>query len=136
MTHCIFCRIIRGEIPSMKVYEDELVFSFVDINPITPGHTLVVPKRHYATLFDMPQEDLHACSEAIRNIGQAIHKAMGAEGLNLLQNNFRAAGQLVDHAHFHLIPRFEGDGFLTSWQGQPTTPEELRRNMEKIAAEL
>jgi histidine triad (HIT) family protein len=136
MADCIFCKIVRGELPCVKVYEDYYVLSFLDINPLTPGHTLVVPKNHHATLFEIPQEELNACCAAARKIGQAVYQAMGAAGLNLLQNNFRAAGQLIDHAHFHLIPRFRGDGFLTSWSGRPTSPDELKENCGKIISRL
>ena len=136
MADCIFCKIIRGEIPCTKVYEDDLVFCFLDISPFNPGHTLVLPKKHHHTLFDIPGEELSACIAAASKVGKAVYKGMAAEGLNLLQNNFRAGGQLVDHAHFHLIPRYEGDGFLSRWPSKPQTPEQLKEALEKIASEL
>jgi histidine triad (HIT) family protein len=136
MADCIFCRIIKGELPCAKVYEDERVLSFLDINPINTGHTLVLPKRHYATLFEISQDDLSACATASQKIATAVFKATKASGLNLLQNNLRAAGQLIEHVHFHLIPRFLRDDFLTSWPGKPCPQGELSKMLEMIKAEL
>lgn len=116
---CIFCRIVKGEIPSTRVYEDTDLLAFLDINPVASGHTLVIPKGHYATLLDIP-EDLGAkIVPALSRIGGAVMAAVGAEGFNCLQNNFAASGQIVFHAHWHLIPRFEGDG-LRHWPHKPS----------------
>jgi len=134
MTDCIFCKIVRGEIPCAKVYEDDLVLSFLDINPINPGHTLVLPKEHYASLLDVDPEALKACVVAAKKISTAVYQGVKADGLNFLQNNFRAAGQLIDHVHFHLIPRYEGDGFMTTWPGKPYPPGEMEKILRQIAA--
>jgi len=136
MTDCIFCKIVRGEIPCAKLYEDEQVLSFLDINPVNAGHALVLPKQHFATLFEIPAGELQACMAAAQKVSQAVYRAMGATGLNVLQNNFRSAGQLIDHVHFHLIPRFEGDGFLTSWPAKPYPDGELEKILERIRAAL
>jgi histidine triad (HIT) family protein len=136
MSECIFCKIIKGEIPCAKILEDERVLCFVDINPINPGHALVIPKTHYHTLFDMDPADLHACILAAQKVGKAVYRGVSAEGLNLVQNNYRAAGQLIDHAHFHLIPRHERDGFLTSWPGRPYPPGGLETHLKKIVDAL
>ncbi len=136
MADCIFCKIMQGEIPSARVYEDDRVVSFLDISPVNPGHTLVVPRKHYATLFDIPQEELEACIVAARKVGKAVLQATGASGMNLLQNNFRSAGQLVDHIHFHLIPRHDSDGFMTSWPGKPYPPGELEKTLGNIKAAI
>jgi histidine triad (HIT) family protein len=136
MPECIFCKIVKGEIPCAKIMEDDRVLSFVDINPINPGHALVIPKKHCHTLFDMDPEDLQACILAAQKVGRAVHRSVGAEGVNLVQNNYRAAGQLIDHAHFHLIPRHEGDGFLTSWPGKPYAPGGLDAHLQKIVDAL
>jgi histidine triad (HIT) family protein len=136
MTDCIFCKIIRGEIPCAKIYEDDKVLSFLDIGPINPGHALVVPKNHYATLLDAPAEDLKACIEVAKKVGQAVFKGTEASGLNLLQNNYRPAGQLVDHIHFHLIPRRGDDGFITSWPAKSYGKGEMERILEKIKEKL
>lgn len=134
MDQCIFCKIGRGELPSSKLYEDDLVLSFMDINPINPGHVLVIPKAHYATLFDADPEVLRACIAVAQRIGKAVHRGIGAEGLNLLQNNYRAAGQLIEHLHFHLIPRYVNDGFLTTWPGRAYPTGELQTTYRRIMA--
>ncbi len=110
MNDCIFCKIIRGELPSYKVYEDEKTMAFLDIRPVNAGHTLVVPKRHSHNIFDIAPEDWAALAEAARIISIAIEKALGADGVNIAMNNREHAGQLVDHPHLHIIPRFKGDG--------------------------
>jgi len=134
MADCIFCKIVRGEIPCAKVYEDDLVLSFLDINPINPGHTLVLPKEHYASLLDVDPEAMKACAVAAQKISRAVYQGVKADGLNFLQNNFRAAGQLIDHVHFHLIPRYEGDGFMTSWPGKPYPAGEMENILRQIVA--
>ncbi len=111
---CIFCKIIAGEIPSAKIYDRGGVYAFLDIAPVNKGHALVVPKAHHATLFDLPQDLGRELLGALKTVGQAVMTATGASGLNLGMNNFESAGQLVHHAHFHLIPRHSGDG-LTLW---------------------
>jgi histidine triad (HIT) family protein len=136
MAGCIFCQIIKGRLPCAKIYEDERVISFLDINPINPGHTLVVPKTHAVTIFDVSEEDLSACAIVSQKIARAILSGTGASGLNFVQNNFRTAGQHVDHIHFHLIPRHPHDHFLSSWPGKPYSPGELDRICDKIKSEI
>jgi histidine triad (HIT) family protein len=136
MADCIFCRIIQGEIPCAKVYEDDLVLSFLDISPINSGHTLVLPKKHYTTLFEVDPDSLKACILASQRIAEAVYKGVKADGLNFLQNNFRAAGQLVEHVHFHLIPRYENDGFLSSWPGKQYSSGEMDKTLKNIQAQL
>ena len=136
MADCIFCKIVRGEIPCTKIIENELALSFLDIGPINTGHALVIPKKHYPTLFEVSDGDLAACSVMARNVAAAVYKAVGASGLNFLQNNFRSAGQLVEHAHFHLIPRFEGDGFLTTWPGKAYAVGEMDKVLQRVLAAL
>lgn len=129
---CIFCKIVDGDIPCAKVYESETCLAFLDIAPVNAGHVLVLPKGHYPTLMDIPKELGNDLTEALSRVGKAVMKATKAEGLNLIQNNFEVAGQLVHHAHFHLIPRFSDDG-LTLW---PQTPYENQDEMNKIAADI
>lgn len=136
MAECIFCKIVQGQIPCAKIYEDDHVLSFLDINPINAGHALVLPKKHYTTLFELPSADLQACMLASQKLSQAVYRAVGATGLNLLQNNFRSAGQLIEHVHFHLIPRFEDDGFMRSWPGKPYPSGELENTLQRILAEM
>lgn len=109
---CIFCKIVKGEIPCTKIYEDSKVLVFLDISPATPkgGHTLVLPKKHYELISDIPNEELSALLKIIKKMSKALLKY--GQGLNIIQNNKRAAGQFVPHVHFHLIPRFDNDGVL------------------------
>ncbi len=129
---CIFCKIVKGEIPSTRIHETEECYSFLDINPINPGHLLVIPKKHFTTLFDIPDDVLAELICSVKKLSEAVYKAVSAEGINVVQNNYRAAGQLIDHAHFHIIPRFANDGFLTSWPGKSADPESLKSIKEKI----
>lgn len=115
MSNCIFCRIAAGEIPSDKVYEDDLIVAFMDINPVAPGHVLVVPKRHSTEIMGMTDEEMSAAALAVKRIAAAAVAATGAEGFNVLNNCGRAAGQAVDHVHFHVIPRSSGDGRGYRW---------------------
>lgn len=112
MEECIFCKIIRGEIPSARVLETGDVLAFLDINPVSKGHTLVIPKAHYATFPEMPPEVIAALGQALQEIGEAVKSQLDSAGFNILLNNERAAGQLIDHSHFHLIPRNLGDGVM------------------------
>ncbi len=110
---CIFCKIAQGIIPCAKVYEDEAFLAFLDINPFRLGHTLVIPKGHYATLLDFPGDMGSALFNVMQKVGTGILNHTQAQGLNCLQNNFSAAGQVVFHVHWHLIPRHEGDGLFS-----------------------
>ena len=114
--NCIFCNIVAGKIPCARVYEDERVLAFLDINPIAEGHTLVVPKNHYPTLLDVPAVEGEALLRALRLVAGGVLKATKAGGFNCVQNNFRCAGQMVFHSHWHIIPRFDNDG-LPGWPG-------------------
>ncbi len=115
MSSCIFCKISAGEIPTAKIYEDEVVLAFLDIGPISDGHTLVMPKQHFETLHDCPSEVLGQVCSRLSKIAGAVAKAMNSEGYNVLCNNGRAAGQVVEHLHFHIIPRNTGDGVFNRW---------------------
>ena len=112
---CIFSKIIAGIIPAEKVYEDDVVLAFLDINPVSDGHTLVIPKEKYERLEDCPAELLGKVCSSLGIIAKAVLLATGAEGYNLLCNNGRAAGQLIDYVHFHIIPRNSGDGVFDRW---------------------
>lgn len=107
---CIFCRIAHHEAPAHIVYEDERTLAFLDINPMTRGHTLVIPKRHYRDLFAIPAEELQAVVLAAQHLAQALRRGLGAEGVNLLQSNGAPAGQVIFHFHLHIVPRYPGDG--------------------------
>ena len=112
---CIFCKIAAGEIPCSKVFEDDSVIAFLDIAPVSVGHTLVVPKGHYEELDRCPSHLLGDLIGCIGRIARAIVGATDAEGYNVLCNTGRAAGQVVDHVHFHVIPRVSGDGVFSHW---------------------
>jgi histidine triad (HIT) family protein len=112
---CVFCKMVAGQIPVTKIYEDEVVLSFLDIGPISDGHTLVIPKQHFERLHDCPGELLGRVCSSLSRIAGAVSAAMNSDGYNVLCNNGRAAGQLVEHLHFHIIPRSTGDGVFDRW---------------------
>jgi histidine triad (HIT) family protein len=109
---CVFCKIVKGEIPAIKILEDELNLAFLDIKPRSPGHTLAIPKKHYEKLEDIPEEEVKELMGFIHKLIKVIPKAVDAQGFNLGINNGRVAGQEVMHVHFNIIPRFEGDNGL------------------------
>lgn len=119
---CIFCKIIDGQIPCSRVYEDEACLCFVDIGPLAEGHLLVIPKNHYRLLHEMPTEALSRLSAVFPKLGRALLAVTGASAYNLLQNNGPEAGQVVEHVHFHLIPRQPDDGLGYRWNAG-TYPE-------------
>ena len=115
MDGCVFCKMVDGEIPVTKVYEDDAVLAFLDIGPISDGHTLVVPKQHCTMVHACDPEVLAGVSARLGRIAEAVMAAMDADGYNVLSNNGAAAGQVVDHLHFHVIPRKVGDRVFTQW---------------------
>lgn len=123
---CIFCRIAKGDIPCAKIYEDDAVLGFLDLAPVHPGHALLIPKAHYANLLEFPSELAPAIVSALKKVGAAIMEATGASAYNVMQNNGLAAGQTVFHIHWHIIPRFEGDGLAMWPQGSYATPAEMQ----------
>ena len=126
---CVFCRIVSGQIPSARLIETDSAIAFLDINPIAPGHTLLVPREHAATMADASPALISAAAAELPRLTRAILAATGAKGLNIIQNNGREAGQLVDHVHFHLVPRSAEDAIRIHWsQGkyQGTAMEEMR----------
>lgn len=133
---CIFCSIVAGRVPSTSIAKSPQAYAFLDIEPIAAGHTLVVPRHHYETLMDMPSQEVAALYELAARVAPALQKAVGAEGLNVLQNNGRCAGQLVAHAHVHLVPRKRGDGIAWSWPATSSDPEELKRLAEKVISHM
>ena len=136
MSDCIFCKIAAGLIPSATVYEDEDFRAILDLGPAAKGHTLVIPKKHYADSTELPQ-DLAGKAMAIgARIGVAQKKAYGYEGFNLVQNNGEAAGQSVFHFHLHVIPRRAGDGALGLWRPGVASQEELAQTAGELAAQL
>jgi histidine triad (HIT) family protein len=116
---CLFCKIVAGEIPATRVREDERTVAFMDINPATRGHLLVVPREHAADLLDISAEDLAACAAAARELAALVSDRLGADGVNLLNSCGRAAWQTVFHFHLHVIPRYEGDPLRLPWTPEP-----------------
>jgi len=108
----VFCKIIRGEIPCYKVFEDQDVLAFLDISQVTKGHTLVVPKDHYDNFLSVPQEVMHKVMDVAQRIGQVQISMLGAKGVNILTNCYEAAGQSVKHFHVHVIPRYDDEDGL------------------------
>lgn len=134
---CIFCKIVAGEIPSVRVYEDADTLAFLDIGPIVKGHTLVIPKRHYDPLMDTPPEVLAALMGVVQRVARAQSAGLRADGINVTQANGKAAGQVVPHVHFHVIPRFLTDGHHWNWNaGRYNNPDEMTLIADKIRSGL
>jgi len=106
---CVFCAIAAGEIPCFKVFEDDFALAYLDINPFSEGHTLVIPKAHTTGLLDTPEETLAALLARVKKVAAHLKTALGCDGFHILQNNGAAAGQTVGHIHFHIVPRRNGD---------------------------
>ncbi len=126
MESCIFCKIIKGDIPSYQIMETEDFIAFLDIAPSQPGHSLVVPKKHMETMLDMDPKLGAKLIEVLQRVSTALMNACNAEGFNIIQNNYAAAGQTVPHIHWHIIPRKQGDGFALWPQGAALIPEEAK----------
>ena len=132
MDDCIFCKIISGEIPSMRVFENEDCIAIMDINPATPGHTLVIPRKHYADITELDEETAGKLLMVAKSIGIRQKEALGADGFNVVQNNGRAAGQTVLHLHFHVIPRYAHGPQMVIWEPTQPTTEQLAEICEKL----
>lgn len=133
---CVFCRIVAGGLPAHRLFEDERVLAFLDIQPGTPGHALVIPKAHAESFFDLVAADRDAVFAAAQRLASALMAETGAEGLNLHQSNGAAAGQVVPHFHLHLLPRRRGDGLRGPWTPGTAAAEELAGLAERIARRL
>ena len=129
---CIFCKIINKEIPSGIIYEDENVLSFLDIMPANKGHCLIIPKKHYEVLFDIPDNDLSELIKAVKKVGKALSLSIGNGAYNVVMNNGKEAGQVVNHAHVHIIPRFKDDRLRLSWSHKVYKEDEIEDYQNKI----
>ena len=136
MDNCIFCKIVKGEIPCDKVYENDSTLAFLDINPVYPGHTLIVPKKHYSSLIEISEKDLGEVMKTVKQITPGILKSTNVKAFNLFQNNGKEAGQDVFHVHFHLIPRKEGDGLDIKLKTLKLSSEEMKKTAQNIKKEL
>ena len=130
--NCVFCKIVAGEIPTQKVFETDCGLAFLDIGPLADGHLLWIPKEHYETLHEMPGERVSSLCAPLPRLGEAVKNVTGAAGYNVLQNNGRVAGQVVNHVHFHIIPRAEGDGLGYRWPAN----EYPRGRAEELTGQL
>ena len=135
MADCIFCKIIADELPSTKIYEDSDVLAFLDIKPVNPGHTLVIPKKHFESIHDTPDELVAKTIIVAKKIAGAIQKNLGATGVNIGMNNGSAAGQIVFHAHIHIMPRY-GKDLLKLWTGKEYQEGEKDLVAKKIKTAL
>jgi len=138
MADCIFCKIVKGEIPSFKVYEDDTVFAFADINPISDGHTLIIPKKHAENIWEIPADDLAAIHRASKKVADALKSSLNLDGVAVLQLNGRGVNQVVMHYHLHLIPHISGNlkFVMTDWELKPGNMDVIRKNAEKIASAI
>ena len=131
---CIFCKIANGEISSATVYEDEDFRVILDLGPATKGHALVLPKEHWANLFELPDEVAQKGILVAKKVAGKLRDALGCDGFNIVQNNGTAAGQTVFHFHIHLIPRYENDQAGISWTPGTLTEEDKKEILSKMDA--
>lgn len=134
--NCVFCKILAGEIPSFKLYEDERSYAFMDINPANAGHALVIPKYHAPNLFEIPEEWLTACALTAQKVARAVNSIAGEDGMNMVQANGEGAAQTVQHFHIHLLPRKLGDGLKLNWGLQPGNMDAIAELAGRISAKL
>ena len=128
---CLFCKIAKGEIPCEKIWENGEILAFLDISPTTDGHTLIIPKKHYENIFDIPEEILKECFAETKKISLLLKNKLGAEGINLINNNDRTGQQEIFHYHIHVIPRYSGDKFKIISENK-TKNKELKKTADKI----
>ena len=137
MSDCIFCKIVAGEIPCCKVFEDEQTLVFMDIGPVIKGHMLVIPKNHYDPILDTPDEVLQHLITVVKKMAAAQKKALKADGCNIIQNNGKVSGQAVPHLHFHIIPRFANDGHVWNWAAKKyDNMQEMKKLAEAVVSAL
>jgi len=135
-SECLFCRIVAGEIPAVKVLEDDACVAFMDIGPLADGHVLLIPKMHAVTLDELPADQAGAMLRNLPALVKAVQAATGCQGVNVLQNNGRVAHQVVMHVHFHVIPRNEGDAFGFNWPAGSYPPGRMEELAEAVRREL
>ena len=141
MTHptdatCIFCKIVAGQVPCFKLFEDEATISFMDINPVNPGHALAVAKGHWPTVDVIPADVLAAVARTAQKVAKAVSKELKPVGVNLLQANGEGAGQSVPHLHIHIMPRRANDGVILNWDPKPGDMKEIEAVYKRLKAAL
>jgi histidine triad (HIT) family protein len=134
MTDCLFCKIVAGEIPATRVHEDERTVAFMDINPATRGHLLVIPRTHATDLLDIDPEDLAACAKVGQQLAQRAMDRLGADGINLINSCKPAGWQTVFHFHLHVVPRYVDDPLKLPWRPSPGDPDEIAAAAEELAS--
>jgi len=127
MEDCLFCKIVKGEVVSYKIFENEKAIAFLDVNPIAKGHTIVIPKKHFENIYNIPEQDLKDVILAVKATAKILKEKLNSTGINLLQRNGRGAGQEVMHLHFHLIPRFENDSVAL-----PPKSDYLKKDIKEL----
>lgn len=133
MSDCIFCKIARKDIPSNVVYDDDDFLGILDVNPVSKGHTLVIPKSHYENIFDIPEEELSRMSKVISTLAKRLRDSLNADGVNIVNASGKEAQQSVFHLHFHIIPRFKDDGLDLWFHGRSKfSDEEMKKFAEMI----
>lgn len=135
MEECIFCKIVKKQIPSHIIYESGRVLAFLDIAPTNPGHTLIIPKEHFSTVLETPDDVLKELIITTKNIAKAVKEGVNADGVNIGINTEKAAGQIIFHTHLHIIPRFENDG-LKSWPQKAYKPGQAENIKKEIIKHL
>lgn len=133
---CIFCKIVAGQIPCFKIYEDDHTLAFMDINPACRGHALAIPKAHFPNLFESPDETLAVTVATAKKVARAVQTTVNPDGLNLVQANGPGAAQSVFHLHMHVIPRFSDDQLMLNWGMNPGDMDEIKALSEEIAANI
>ena len=136
MTDCLFCKIIDGEIPCHKVYEDEKIIAFLDIQPLTRGHTLVIPKEHASSIDKLSQDSAAALGKALPSVSKALMNATGAIAYNLIQNNGKEAGMSIPHVHVHIIPRYQDSSHSFLWDYGKIDHEDAKVLSKEIFNEI
>jgi len=135
MNDCIFCKIVKDDVPCNKVYEDKDFLAFLDISPCSKGHTLIIPKKHFETILDTNDEILKDFIILIKKISKVIYEGLKCEGFNIIMNQFKASGQIVPHLHAHIIPRFSDDG-LRAWPHKKYDSEDEEKEIQERITRL
>lgn len=134
--NCVFCKIVGGEIPCFKLWEDERTLAFMDVNPANPGHALAIAKSHAKDIYAIGADDLAATALTAQRVARAVNAALAPDGINLAQANGPGAGQSVFHLHIHILPRLTGDDLKLNWGHRPGDMDEIKAVYEKVRAAI
>lgn len=136
MSDCIFCKIIGGEVPAFKIYEDANFLAFLDVNPRTKGHTLVIPKHHASTLLELPDNHVRGIFLVVKKVAGALTKTLGAKAFTIGSNNGELSGQVVSHLHLHIIPRYDSDKHHAGFESAFPVDEEEKTRLNEIVIKI